>query len=588
MSKERKFLGLLLVVLVLALGLYWYKSYLNHPRSSEVSYLDGALVSPYKTVKERKIIRLGGSGSVFPLIRILTEEFERQNPEYKITMLPSTHTRGGIMGVVAGEYDIGLMSRNPTPEEDGLEFFQVPFARDGMAFVTHKSVRIKNLTRQQILDIYAGKIVNWKEVGGDDARIVVLDRPEHSSAKMLLREVFFPEGFEIMSQVIALEKHSEVVESLKFVTNSIGYSSFGEMANLQSETNIIRVDNVFPTPANVQKRLYPYFRTFSLAVSAKPQKKVMRLFEFIFSDESRRIIEKNGFNSVTMELTIATVPEQNILKQENRYRPLVDYIEKKLAWRIKIRLKHLPSYEDVLTEFINGNVNAAFFGSMTYGIVKARVGAMAVARSEKNGVSRYRGLILTRADSGIKSFKDLKGKTFSMIKATTAADIFPRLMLKRIGVKQPEDFFGNVQYVGSHDASIEMIMHGKVDAGAAKDLMFEKMARENPKIKEELVVLARSEPVPDNALVIHHDLEIACYNCHFRVLGQLEEKEAFCEHIQKQLLSVLLGMSEDKEGREVLAGLGADRFLQTSDADYENLYRMTRELGIDLAQYPLN
>jgi phosphate/phosphite/phosphonate ABC transporter binding protein len=581
MFKERKLLSLFLVVLalVLVLGVYWHKS---SPRSSKLSH------PPHEIGREKINICIGGSGSVFPLIQILIDEFKRRHPEYKITVPPSTHTRGGIMGVTTGEYDIGLMSRNPSSEEEKREFFQVPFARDAMAFATNNSVKIKNLTKQQILDIYTGKITNWQEVGGDDAHIVVLDRPEHASAKIVLNKVFFPEGFKVTPQAIVLEKHKEMSESLKFVANSIGFSSFGEMAVMQPEINILSLDNMFPTPANVQKRLYPYFRTFSLAVDASPKKKIMRFFEFIFGEESRKIIGKNGFSPVSMELTIATIPEQGILKQENRYRPLVDYIEKKLAWRVKIRLKHLASYEDVLSEFINGTVNAAFFGSLTYGIVKAKKGATAIARPEKDDVSQYCGLILARRGSGIKKFSDLKGKSFSMIKATTAADVFPRLMLKQKGFDQPEDFFGDVQYVGSHDVSIEMIMHGKVAAGAAKDLIFEKMARENPKIKEELVVLAKSEPVPENALVIHHDLDIACYNCHFKLLGQLEQKEAFCEHIQKQLLSVLLEMGKDEEGQEVLAGIGADRFLQTSDSDYENLYQMTQELGINLAQYPLN
>jgi phosphonate transport system substrate-binding protein len=369
--------------------------------------------------------------------------------------------------------------------------------------------------------------------------------------------------------------------------NSIGYTSFRDKILEDPAIIPISIDNVFPTPANVKRRIYPHFRTFSLVVSQSPEKKVMPLFDFIFGEEGTKIIEKHGYSPVTMELVIATIPEQNILKQENRYRPLVNYLKNKMGdSRLKISLRHLPSYEDVVSEFMSGNVNAAFFGSTTYGIVHAKLGVAAIARPEKKGVSQYRGLIFTRVDSGIKNWQDLKGKSFSMIRATTAADIFPRLFLKRHGVDNIEKFLGKIRYAGSHDASVEMVLNGTVDAGAAKDLMFEKMALENPRIKKELVILGASLPVPENALVIRRNLDIVCYNCHFNLLGRLKEKDVLCGYFQQKLQDALLNLDRTPEGQEVLMNLGADRFLLTTDDDYHNLYEMTRELGIDLAQYP--
>ena len=72
------------------------------------------------------------------------------------------------------------------------------------------------------------------------------------------------------------------------------------------------------------------------------------------------------------------------------------------------------------------------------------------------------------------------------------------------------------------------------------------------------------------------------------MLGRLEEGEILCDRIQDELQRALLTMGKTPEGQQVLSSLGADRFLPTSDEDYKNLYEMTRELGIDLAQYPLN
>jgi phosphate/phosphite/phosphonate ABC transporter binding protein len=585
--------GILIILLALTMG---YKGKIRRYISGKPPFSEkegeGVITPDFRPlgrpINGRKIIRIGGSAAVYPFFRILGQEFERRNPKYKVVFLPDSHTKGGVMGVVTKECDIGLMSRNFTDEEKKQDVYRIPFALDGVSFALHTSVGVKNLTTRQILDIYSGKITNWKEVGGNDVSIVVLDRPEHTSAKKALRKTLFSSDFKVTPYAIILETPKQASESLKFMPNSIGYTSFRDNALEDVSLIPISIDNVFPSPANVKKRIYPHFRKFSLVVGPRPEKKIMHLFNFIFGDDGVRIIEKNGYGPVTMELVIATIPEQNIVKQENRYRPLVNYLKKELGNKIKISLRHLPGYGDIVEEFMSGNVNVAFFGSMTYGIAPARLGVEPVARPERDGVSQYSGLILTRIGGGIRRWQDLRGKSFSMIKATTAADLFPRLFLKKRGVKRIEDFFGRIHYAGSHDASIEMILNGTVDAGAAKDLIFEKMARENPRIKKDLTVLTKSLPVPENALVIRRDLDIVCYNCHFNLLGDFNESDVLCNYIKQRLQDALLNLDRYPEGRDVLMNLGADRFLLTSDKDYHNLYEMTRELGIDLARYPLH
>jgi phosphonate transport system substrate-binding protein len=211
-----------------------------------------------------------------------------------------------------------------------------------------------------------------------------------------------------------------------------------------------------------------------------------------------------------------------------------------------------------------------------------------VARPETAGNSWYRGLILVRRDSGIKNWRDLKGKSFSMIRDTTAADVFPRVYLSRHGVDDHDEFFGEIVYAGSHDTSVRKILSGEVDAGAAKDLVYAKLAEENPRIPVELEVLAESLPVPENALVIRGDVHIACISCHERNRvdpGKEGENGLHDFALAAKLRKELLELHETAEGREVLETFGADRFVETSDADYKNLYDMITELGLDLSRH---
>lgn len=240
----------------------------------------------------------------------------------------------------------------------------------------------------------------------------------------------------------------------------------------------------------------------------------MKFVDFIYSDSGLRVIRSNGYVPIMSHFVIATIPERNIIRQEERYRPLVEYLSRKLVTKVKIGLRHLSSYEDIVDEFIEGRVSAAFFGSFVYALTQAKVGVEAIAGPVKDDISQYRGLIFTRKDSGIKDWKDLKGRSFAMIKATTAAEVFPKMFFKNHGIENFANYLGEIHYVGSHDMSILKVLNGEIAAGAAKDLIYEKLAREDPRIEREMNILGRSVPVPENALVVRKNIDFVCFNCH--------------------------------------------------------------------------
>jgi phosphonate transport system substrate-binding protein len=313
----------------------------------------------------------------------------------------------------------------------------------------------------------------------------------------------------------------------------------------------------------------------------------MNFVNFAYQDRAQQLMRSHGYSPVLMTLVIATIPERTPIRQEERYRPLVDYLSGRMGDRTTVSLKHLPSYEVLVDEFKRGGANAAFFGSFTYALAKSRIGVEPVARPENDGNSWYRGLIFVRKDSGIDNWTDLRGKRFSMIKDTTAGDVFPRVYLKRHGVESLEGFFGGVVHAGSHDTSVRKVLSGEVEAGAAKDLVYARLGEEDPRVHEELKILAESRPVPDNALVIRSDIHIACISCHQKTrnsssLARGSELDDLA--LGGRLRQALIEMDQSAEGRRVLELFGADRFVETTDADYEDLYDMIEELGLDLSR----
>jgi phosphate/phosphite/phosphonate ABC transporter binding protein len=540
--------------------------------------------------RTEELIRIGGSDDVYPLARTLALEFEKQNVGYHIAFSPPAHTRGGVAGVAVGELDIGLVSRPLKPEERERQLTHLHLAEDVVVVAVHRDVPVRRLTSQQLLDIYRGTIKSWQEVGGHDQAIVVLDRAEHTSLKITMRQQLFGEELQVTSIATVLERPADMVTSLGLVKGAIGYLSLGDAILEGLDAAVVSIDGIEPRPASVKTRGYPYSRPLGLVVGPQPSESAMQLIKFVYSDQGQRIIEGHGFLQVTMDLVIAALPEQDLLAQEQRYSPLIEYLSQQLGMQTTVKLRLLPNYGEVIKELKTGRVNAAFLGSMAFALAAAQVGIEPIGRPEKDGVSQYRGLIVTRRDSGITDWKGLQGKRFGMVdKGTTAGYIFPLIYFRRHGIDHPEQFLGEIVYTGSHDLLFLKVHNGELDAGAAKDLMLHEVARSRPEVADELSILETSAPVPNNVFVLTNNLSFPCMRCHALVpvtegIAALSPPRR-AQEVNELLGQILLHLHESPEGRQVLEALGADRFVRTTYEDLEEVNRMIREAGFDPESY---
>jgi phosphonate transport system substrate-binding protein len=268
--------------------------------------------------------------------------------------------------------------------------------------------------------------------------------------------------------------------------------------------------------------------------------------------------------STETTILIGLIPEQNIFKQIERYEPLADYLSSKAE--IKIKLKVLTYYGNVIDNFESLKLDGAFFGSFGYPLAKAKLGVEVLARPEEpDGTSTYHGVIIARKDSGIRTVGHMKGKRLSLVaRATTAGYLFPLIYMKRAGVRNIDAYFRDVHFTGTHEGSIRDVLDGKADVGAAKNTVFRRLAAEDPRIERELVILGKSADVPENGLALRKSLDDA---------------------VKRRISETLISMHDDPEGARVLKAFGARRFIKTTDADYEPVLAYTKELGIDLATY---
>lgn len=258
----------------------------------------------------------------------------------------------------------------------------------------------------------------------------------------------------------------------------------------------------------------------------------------------------------TSPIRIGIIPERDIFAMRKRNRALVDYLENQLGEPIE--LVTASSYQVVLEDFSQQRIEAAFLGSLIAVLCFDRQDAQVITKTESlDGVSEYHGVIVVPESSPIRSVADLERRPMAMVRTTLGGNLFPFCQFKEAGLLE-KDKRPHLVWLGTHDDAIRAAAEGEVEAAAVKDTRLRAYLRMHP--EKMLRVIARSGPVPDNALVIRQDVA--------KTLGP-------------RLAEAMLAMDKTPEGRAVLAEYGAKRFLPCERPEYEAIYDLVTELGPD-------
>lgn len=264
------------------------------------------------------------------------------------------------------------------------------------------------------------------------------------------------------------------------------------------------------------------------------------------------------------EIVIGLIPEINIFRQDERFRPLSAYLSERTGRTVRFTM--LARYGNILDSFERRHLDGAFFGSFTGALAIQRLGIEPLARPvDLGGRSTYAGYIFVRKDSGIANAAGMRGKRFAFVeKATSAGYLFPLAYLHAQGIKDVDAFLGASYFTGSHDASVYAVLQGKANIGAAKDTVYDWLRTVEPRIDKELVVLAKSAEFASNGLGVRKDMDPS---------------------LKAKLRSLLLQLHESAEGRKVLEPLRAKRFTEARVEDYQSVLDEAEKAGIDIRKY---
>lgn len=238
----------------------------------------------------------GGSTTVDPIITACIEEWKTLHTQVHISY-EGVGSSNGIKGIISGQYSLGAASRDPKDAEKAEGVIAVRVALDAIAPVVNRnSVTVGNLTLDQLAKIFAGEITNWKEVGGQDAEIVVFNRDEASGTyETFFEKVMKPGKLEFMPAAGVVTSNGDMAAKVGATPNAIGYVGLGFVD--EQGLKPLRVNGTEAKIDNVYNESFAIWRYLNVVyVEGKGFAEVEKAFiEYILSAEGQSIVEEEGF-----------------------------------------------------------------------------------------------------------------------------------------------------------------------------------------------------------------------------------------------------------------------------------------------------
>lgn len=268
---------------------------------------------------------------------------------------------------------------------------------------------------------------------------------------------------------------------------------------------------------------------------------------------------------VPAELKVGFAPFENQHEVLQKAKPIVEALRRGLHMPVKPFVA--ADYPGVVEAMNGGKLDVAFYSPAALVMAEKVAGARVILKAIYQGRSHYFSSIIVRADSPIKSLKDLKGRTFAFVDpGSTTGGVYPKLMLLNAGLN-PEKDFARVIYAGGHDAAVLAVFNRKVDAAATfandtqgRDVPWRRVLK-GPDA-EQIRPLAYSKPIPNGAIAVSRRLDPA---------------------LVEKVRATFKGLNATAQGQRDLSKMYLmDGFVPATSADYDPVREAFEKVGLSL------
>ena len=251
---------------------------------------------------------MDGSTANLPLMAEVMSQVCGISYEEAEQLTSCTTTPNAWLSLINGTADILLVyepatSTKETIEQSGVDLDIQPIGRDALVFINNESNPVGNLTSQQLVDIYSGKITNWQEVGGENKEIIAYQRSEDSGSQSLFMKLLMKDVAPMKAPTeLAPAEMGMLIDRLAGYNNSanaVGYSVYYYAKNMYNQPGLkfLAVDGVTPSDTSLEEGNYPFINDFYVVIrSDEPADSPTRqLRDWILSEDGVAALRKAGY-----------------------------------------------------------------------------------------------------------------------------------------------------------------------------------------------------------------------------------------------------------------------------------------------------
>ncbi|MDD4954007.1 MAG: phosphate ABC transporter substrate-binding protein [Candidatus Omnitrophica bacterium] len=265
-------------------------------------------LTPAFAGKDKNAVQIKGSDTMVNLGQAWAEKYMQENPD-EFVAVTGGGSGTGLSSLISGTCDIAMSSRNIKDKEialakqKGVDPYEVKVALDGLAVVVNPKNPISKMTIDQLAQVFTGKISNWKELGGQDSKIVVLSREVNSGTHVYFKEHVLRKNDpasqeEFAPSALMLSSSQAIADEVAGNPAAIGYYGMGYISSKQKAVQVAKDNNseyVAPSIDNVVKGRYPISRPLFVYTNDQPQGLVKKFVDFCLSKEGQDIVLKTDF-----------------------------------------------------------------------------------------------------------------------------------------------------------------------------------------------------------------------------------------------------------------------------------------------------
>ena len=244
-------------------------------------------------------LRIDGSTTVLPIAQKAAEVFMKKNPSAKV-FVSGSGSGTGIKALIDGTTDIATSSREAKDKEEaagkkkGIELIAHKVALDGIVPIVHPSMKINNITMEQLRDIYNGKIKSWKELGGPNRPISVVSRDTSSGTYEVWEKLVLKKD-RVRPDALLVASNGQAVQTVAKNKYALGYIGIGYIAQ---SIKVLKVNGKTASEETVRDGSWPVARPLYMYTKGKPTGVIAKFIDFVLSSEGQKLVNEVKYVSI--------------------------------------------------------------------------------------------------------------------------------------------------------------------------------------------------------------------------------------------------------------------------------------------------